>query len=225
MQRFKNRTAAGQLLAQALTPYENEPHLVVLALPRGGVPVAFEVAKTLRAALDVFLVRKLGVPGQRELAMGAVSQGGRRVLNPEIVRTFGLSAAVIDRVTEEETVAIKRQEALYRQGQGPLDLKNQTVIVVDDGVATGATMLTALHALRARDPQLAIVAVPVSPPAVYEELRRQSDHSVCLLTPEPFYNVGRWYEDFSQTRDEDVIRLLQEARSWRQQWAAPTTPD
>jgi predicted phosphoribosyltransferase len=210
--RFRDRHDAGRLLAAKLAPYANRSDVLVLALPRGGVPVAYEVARALGAPLDVFVVRKLGVPGQEELAMGAVATGGVRVLNPEAVRGLRIPASVIDAVTEQELQELARRERLYRGDRPPPDVRGRTVILVDDGLATGATMHAAIQALRQREPAHIVVAVPIAAPETCETLRAEVDDVVCAVTPEPFHAVGLWYEDFSQTTDEEVRDLLARSR-------------
>jgi predicted phosphoribosyltransferase len=206
--RFRDRQDAGRLLAHKLAAYSNRPDVLVLALPRGGVPVAAEVARTLSAPLDVFVVRKLGVPGQEELAMGAVATGGIRVLNQPIVRAVGIPESVIERVTVEEERELNRRERLYRGDRPFPSVRSRTVILVDDGLATGATMLAAVRALRQQEPARIVVAVPLAAPDTCEALRTEADDIVCAVTPEPFYSVGLWYEDFSQTTDDEVRQLL-----------------
>ena len=206
---FHDRKEAGQLLAQRLLHYANRPDVLVLGLPRGGVPVAYEVAQALHAPLDVMLVRKLGVPGQEELAMGAIASGGRRVLNAEVVQGLGIPPRVLEAVTAREQRELARRERLYRGDRPGFDVRGRTVILVDDGLATGATMRAAIAALRQQQPARVVVAVPVAPPSVCQELRAVADEVVCLLTPEPFFGVGAWYDDFSPTTDEEVSRLLQ----------------
>jgi erythromycin esterase-like protein/adenine/guanine phosphoribosyltransferase-like PRPP-binding protein len=210
--RFRDRREAGRLLAAKLTAYANRPDVVVLALPRGGVPVAYEVAQALNAPLDVFIVRKLGVPGYEELAMGAIASGGARVLNDPIVRDLRIPDYVIDRVAAEEGEELARRERAYRGGRPPLDVRGRTVILVDDGLATGATMRAAVKALRQREPARIIVAVPTASPDTCEELRAEVDEVVCAITPQPFYAVGYWYEDFTQTTDQEVRELLARAQ-------------
>ena len=209
--RFRDRIQAGQELAKALAEYANRPDVVVLALPRGGVPVAYEVARALGAPLDVFVVRKLGLPIHPEMAMGAIASGGVRVLDPEVVRRFGVSKAELAAVTEAERRELARREQLYRESRPFPDVRGKTVILVDDGLATGATMAAAAAALRTQDPAKLIVAVPVSSPETCDAFRDLVDDIVCAVTPEPFYAVGLWYEDFSQTTDEEVHDLLDRA--------------
>lgn len=205
---FRDRTEAGQVLAERLAEYANRPDVLVLALPRGGVPVAYEVARALHAPLDVFLVRKLGVPGHEELAMGAVATGGVRVINEQVVRALGIPESVIDAVAAWEQKELERRERLYRGDRPPPDVRGKTVILVDDGLATGSTMLAAVKALRQQQPARIVVAVPISSPDTCELLRTEVDDVVCAVTPEPFYAVGLWYQDFSQTTDEEVRELL-----------------
>jgi predicted phosphoribosyltransferase len=207
-QRFRNRTDAGRQLAEKLAAYANRPGVLVLALPRGGAPVGFEVARALGAPLDVFLVRKLGVPGYEELAMGAVATGGVRVLNDEIVRGLGISEHEIDAAAARELQELARRQRLYR-GDRPLpDVAGRTVILVDDGLATGATMRAAIQALRQQQPARIVVAVPTASPDTCEALKAEADDVVCAMTPEPFLAVGHWYEDFTQTTDDEVRELL-----------------
>ncbi len=207
-QRFRNRTDAGRQLAEKLAAYANRPDVLVLALPRGGVPVGFEVARALGAPLDVFLVRKLGVPGYEELAMGAVATGGVRVLNDEIVRGLGISEHEIDAVVARELQELARRERLYRGDRPPPDVAGRTVILVDDGLATGATMRAAVAALRQQQPARIVIAVPTASPDTSEALKAEADDVVCAMTPEPFFAVGHWYEDFTQTTDDEVRELL-----------------
>src|SRR5436190_6593969 len=210
-ERFRNRNEAGRLLAKKLTAYANRPNVLVLALPRGGVPVAYEVARALGAPLDVFVVRKLGVPGYEELAMGAVATGGVRVLNDQIVQRLGIPQSIIDPVAAREQQELARRERLYRGDRPPPDVKGRTVILVDDGLATGATMRAALAALRQQQPARRVVAVPTAASQTCDELRTEADDVVCATTPEPFDAVGLWYEDFSQTTDDEVRELLERA--------------
>lgn len=205
---FKDRSDAGKRLAAKLQVYANRPDVVVLGLPRGGIPVAFEVARKLRLSLDVFVVRKLGVPGREELAMGAIASGGVEVLNDNIVRGLNISRTVIESVARKEGEELKRREQLYRGNRASLNVKDLTVILVDDGLATGATMRAAVQALRRQKPVSVIVAVPVASPEACQELGDEADDIVCAITPEPFYSVGSWYEDFSQTTDDEVRTLL-----------------
>jgi predicted phosphoribosyltransferase len=207
-QRFRNRTDAGRQLAEKLAAYADRPDVLVLALPRGGVPVGFEVARALGALLDVFLVRKLGVPRYEELAMGAVATGGVRVLNDEIVRGLGISEREIDAVVARELQELARRERLYRGDRPPPDVAGRTVILVDDGLATGATMRAAVTALQQQQPARIVIAVPTASPDTSEALKAEADDVVCAMTPEPFFAVGHWYEDFTQTTDDEVRELL-----------------
>jgi predicted phosphoribosyltransferase len=206
--RFRDRFQAGRRLAMALQPYAARPNLLVLALPRGGVPVGYEVARALGAPLDVMLVRKLGVPGHEELAMGAIASGGVRVLSNDIIAAFGIPDRVIASVAANEEEELDRRERIYREGRPPPQVKGRTVILVDDGLATGATMRAAAVALQSQHPERLIIAVPVAPPETCAALREQADDVVCALSPEPFFAVGSWYEDFAQTTDHEVRELL-----------------
>jgi erythromycin esterase-like protein/predicted phosphoribosyltransferase len=205
---FRDRSEAGRQLAAKLAAYANRPDVLVLGLPRGGVPVAYEVARALGAPLDVFIVRKLGVPGYEELAMGAVATGGVRVLNEALVQKLGIPEYVIEVVAAREQEELKRRERLYRGGRPLPDVRGRTVILVDDGLATGATMQAAIKALKQQDPARIVVAVPIASRETCEELRAEVDEVICAVTPEPFQAVGLWYEDFSQTTDEEVRALL-----------------
>jgi erythromycin esterase-like protein/predicted phosphoribosyltransferase len=205
---FRDRREAGRLLAEKLAAYANRPDVLVLALPRGGVPVGYEVARALSAPLDVFVVRKLGVPGYEELAMGAVATGGVRVLNDQLVERLGIPESLIDAVAARERQELARRERLYRGNRPPPDVRGRTVILVDDGLATGATMYAAIEALRQQNPARIVVAVPTASPETCEEMKTKADEVICAITPEPFHAVGRWYRDFSQTTDEEVGVLL-----------------
>lgn len=209
--RFVDRNEAGKLLAAKLTRYAGRQDTIILALPRGGVPVAFEIARALSAPLDVFLVRKLGLPGQEELAMGAIATGGVRVLNRDVVAHLNVPQRTIDTVTRQEQQELERRERLYRGDRPAPEFRGVTVILVDDGLATGSTMRAAIAALKKSEPGRIVVAVPVAPPSAVEELEREVDEVLCLFTPEPFDGVGRWYQDFSQTTDQEVRTLLDEA--------------
>lgn len=209
---FCDRSEAGRLLATKLLAYAGEPDVVVLGLPRGGVPVAFEVAQILAAPLDVFLARKLGVPGHEELAMGAVASGGVRVLNHDVVDRLGIAPEEIDAVVAREVAELARREQLYRGGRPPPEVDGRTVILVDDGLATGATMRAAIAALRQLGPARIVVAVPTAARDICAELKNQADDVICYMTPEPFFAVGRWYEDFGQTTDREVGALLAQAQ-------------
>ena len=208
---FRDRKEAGEVLASRLKQYANRGDVVVLALPRGGVPVGFELARALDAPLDVFVVRKLGTPGHEELAMGALASGNVRVLNREVLSELAIPPQMIDRVTEREQRELARREQLYRGDRPPLDVRGRTAILTDDGVATGSTMRAGVMALRRLQPQRLVVAVPVASPRACEELGRLADEVVCPETPEPFYAVGAWYDDFTQTTDEEVRELLDQA--------------
>jgi len=206
---FRDRVQAGQLLSRKLRHYADRSDVMVLALPRGGVPVAREVARALHAPLDVFLVRKLGTPGQEELAMGAIASGGIRVLNDEVVNALRVPPEVIDAVTARELRELARRERLYREGRVAPDVMDRTVILVDDGLATGSTMRAAVAALRQAKPNRIVVAVPVAAVPTCRDLRGDADEVVCLQMPEPFYSVGFWYEDFSPTSDEEIREMLE----------------
>jgi len=208
---FPNRMEAGEMLAETLRAYADRGDVIVLALPRGGVPVGFAIAERLHVDLDVVVVRKLGVPSHEELAMGAVASGGMRVLNRDIVALAGVDEETIDRVVRAETEEIARREARYRRGAPPPDLNGRTVILVDDGLATGSTMSVAVQAVRREDPQRIVVAVPVAARESCEELAGYVDEMICLYTPEPFRAVSLWYQAFEQTSDEEVIELLSRA--------------
>jgi predicted phosphoribosyltransferase len=209
--RYRDRRHAGRELASKLLEYADRPDVTVLALPRGGVPVAYEVATALRAPLDVFIVRKLGVPGHEEYAMGAIATGGVRVLDERVVRTARVTRAELDAVTAAEQRELERRERQYRGDRPPPDVTGRTVILVDDGLATGATMRAAVTALREEGAARVVVAVPIAPPETCDAFRDVVDDIVCARTPEPFYAVGLWYDDFSQTTDEEVHELLQGA--------------
>jgi len=204
---FRDRAAAGRYLAEKLAAYKDSGALV-LALPRGGVPVALEVARALGAALDVFVVRKLGVPGHEELAMGAIASGGLRVLNEETIAQLHIDSETVHAVTAAELAELRRREALYRDGRPAPDVHGKTVMVIDDGLATGASMYAAILALRTAKPQKIVVAVPVAPAETCASLAREVDEIVCAATPEPFRGVGAWYDDFRQISDEEVREML-----------------
>jgi len=210
---YRDRIDAGRQLAARLSGYANRDDVLVLALPRGGVPVAYEVAKALRVPLDIFLVRKLGVPGHEELAMGAISTGGVRVLNDDVVNYLGIPGEVIDAVAMDELRELERRERAYRDDRPEPNIQGKTVILIDDGLATGSTMRAAAAALRQKNPARVIVAVPVSATQTCDEYRMGVDEIICAKTPEPFLGVGRWYEDFSQTTDEEVRQLLAKAQA------------
>ena len=208
---FRDRSEAGRLLAEQLRAYERHPDAIVLALPRGGVPVAYEVASSLGLPLDIFVVRKLGVPGYRELAMGAIASGGVRVLNEDVLRALPDAAGIVAQVTTQETQELQRREREYRGDRLPPEISGRAVILIDDGLATGATMLAAIAALRKKAPAKIIVAVPVCPPETLEEVKRVADETVALFAPDWFRGVGQFYEDFAQVSDEEVRVLLARA--------------
>jgi putative phosphoribosyl transferase len=208
---FLDRYDAGRRLAAALSTYANQPDLLILALPRGGVPVAYEVARALHAPLDVFLVRKLGFPGHPELAMGAIATGGVRILDRQLIGMYGVPAGEIERVTAAERREMERREWLYRDGRPPPDVSGRTVILIDDGLATGSTMRAAVEALREEGAKKIVAAVPVAAPDTCSAMKDEVDDIVCAITPEPFRAVGLWYADFSETTDEEVRQLLSQA--------------
>ncbi len=205
---FRDRSEAGQLLAEKLVAYANRRDVIVLALPRGGVPVAAEVARRLDAPLDLVVVRKLGLPGEKELAMGAIATGGVRVLNREVVDSLRVPDKVIDTVTAQEQRELERRERTYRDDRPPPVVKNRTVILVDDGIATGSTMFAAIAAVRNRGAGCIVVATPTISRGTYEEMREVADEVVAVIVPDAFNGVGQWYADFSQTTDDEVRRLL-----------------
>jgi predicted phosphoribosyltransferase len=208
---FRDRSEAGRLLARRLARYRGRDDVIVLALPRGGAPVAYEIAVALDAPLDVFVVRKLGVPSQPELAMGAIASGGIRVLSHEVIDDFGIEQDVIDFVAEREQRELERRERIFRSGRPSPSLKDRVVILVDDGIATGATMRAAIQAVRAQAPKRIVVAAPVAARQSLEEMSADADEIMCLLSPEPLMGIGLWYEDFAQLRDEEVVDLLKRA--------------
>jgi predicted phosphoribosyltransferase len=208
---FRDRRDAGRQLATALGRYAGQPGLLVLALPRGGVPVGYEVARALHAPLDVFVVRKLGVPGHEELAMGAIATGGVRVLARDVIESLGLTERDIAVVAAQEQVELEQRERNFRDGRPAPEVRGHTVILVDDGLATGSTMRAALLALRAQSPARLVVAVPVGAPDTCNAMRRDAEDVICATTPEPFMAVGAWYADFTQTDDTEVRALLREA--------------
>jgi putative phosphoribosyl transferase len=210
--RFSDRSQAGQLLAQELREYASNPDVVVLALPRGGVPVGFEVACALNAPLDIIVVRKLGVPDREELAMGAIASGDVRVLNQDVIDWLQIPPAVIDRVTELETMELDRREQAYRGAMPPLEIAGKIAILVDDGIATGSTMRAAVEVVRSRNPLHVVIAVPTAPASTIKELRRVADDFVSVISSDAFVGVGQWYEDFRQVSDEVTRDLYERAR-------------
>ena len=210
---LQDRAAAGRRLTEPLRHYADRPDVIVLALPRGGVPVAYEVATALNLRLDLMLVRKLGVPSQPELAMGAIASGGIQILNDHALQFHPIDRAAFEAVVARETRELLRREQAYRGTRAPAQLKGQAVILIDDGLATGASMRAAIHAVRTQSPSRIVVAVPVAPVETAEALRREVDELICPITPEWFTSIGHWYMDFSQTPDAEVIRLLQ--RAWQ----------
>jgi putative phosphoribosyl transferase len=209
--RFRDRVEAGQMLAQSLTKYANRPGVLVLGLPRGGVPVAYEVAQALNAPLDVFVVRKLGVPGHEELAMGAIASGGVRVLNQSVIEMLDIPEETINAVAARELRELHRRERAFRDHRPPPEVRGRTIVLVDDGIATGSTMRAAIKALRQLKAERIIVAVPTAAPSTVEEMQPEVDEFVAIMTPDDFAGVGQWYEDFSQTGDDEVRELLQKS--------------
>lgn len=210
--KFQDREAAGQQLAQKLSHYNRQPQTLVVALPRGGVPIAAQIADALRIPLEVCLVRKLGVPEQPELAMGAIAANGVRVLNQDIIHRMGISEQTIEQVAFSETEELQRRDRTYRPNHPPLDVKGQTVILVDDGVATGSTLRAAIAVLKQQQPQRLVVAVPIAPPVTVEQLEQEVDEVICLIQPDPLYSISLWYRNFDQTSDATVCRLLAQPR-------------
>lgn len=210
---YHDRRDAGRQLARLLARYANQPDVLVLGLPRGGVPVAYEVAVALATPLDVFLVRKLGVPGHEELAMGAIASGGVRVQNPDLVADLKITPDRVEAVVAREAAELARRDRLYRGERPPLDVAGKTVILVDDGLATGSTMMAAIAALRPGQPARLVCAVPVAARSVCEQIRTQVDEMICGATPDSFYAVGVWYQDFQPTSDKEVQTLLRQAES------------
>jgi putative phosphoribosyl transferase len=207
---FRNRSEAGRALAEHVRAAITDPDPLILVLPRGGVPVGAEVARALHAEMDVFLVRKLGAPGEEELALGAIASGGVRVLNHELIHYLGVSPEIIDRVTAQEQEVLEAREKLYREDRPRIPITGRSVVLIDDGLATGASMLAAARALRPSGARRVTVAVPVAPRQSCEELQREADQVICLATPHPFGAVGIWYQDFAQVTDDEVRTLLQE---------------
>ncbi len=224
MNRFENRRHAGRVLATALSKYAGRDDVVVLALPRGGVPVAFEVAKHLNAPLDILVVRKLGVPGHEELAMGALASGGIRVLNEDVIAGLGIDERVIESIAIDQGRELERRERAYRGNQSPLDVTGRTVILTDDGLATGSTMRAAVAGLRHRRPMRIVIGVPVAAKSTCEALAQEVDDMICTMQPELFFAVGEWYADFSQTTDAEVRQLLEAAYQVRAREPNSTTP-
>jgi predicted phosphoribosyltransferase len=215
MATFKDRRDAGRKLAQKLSAYAGRPNMLVLALPRGGVPVAYEVALILSIPLDVFIVRKLGLPGREELAIGAIASGGIRILNADIIRTLSVPDEAVNFVVRRESQELQRREKLYRGDRPPPEVRDRTIILIDDGLATGASMRAAVAGLRAQHPAGIVAAVPAASSEACEVIQSEVDEMICAITPEPFYGVSRWYEDFAQVTDEEVRILLEEAnRLW-----------
>lgn len=208
---YQDRFEAGRQLAAHLQAYANRPNVLLLALPRGGVPVAFAVARALHVPLDLFLVRKLGVPGQEELALGAIATGNVRVINSDVVQSLRISEQTIEQITRREQQELERREQLYRDDRPPPDLRDRVVILIDDGLATGASMRAAARAVRQQRPARLVVAVPVAAPSACEEFQPEADEVICAYTPEPFYGVGWWYRDFAQISDREVRELLARA--------------
>lgn len=210
--RFRNRSDAGRILAGKLSQYANHPDAMVLALPRGGVPVGYEISRILNIPLDVLIVRKLGVPGNEELAMGAIASGGIRILNRNVVESLKIPPDAIEAVEKREFLELMRREAAYRGNRPSLDIHGRILILVDDGMATGSTMRVAIAALRQLKAKRIIVAVPVAPPTVRWEMEKLVDEFVALSTPQDFYGVGQWYDDFTQTSDDTVYEMLRMGR-------------
>lgn len=215
---LQDRAAAGRRLIEPLRQYAHRPDVIVLALPRGGVPVAYEVAAALDVRLDLMLVRKLGVPSHQEFAMGAIASGGIQILNEQALRVHPIDPATFDEVVARETRELLRREKVYRGTRAPVQLKDQVVILIDDGLATGASMMAAIHAARKQAPARIVVAVPVAPLETVEALRSEVNEVICPLIPEWMMSIGYWYLSFPQTSDEEVIDLL--TRSWRRESAA-----
>jgi putative phosphoribosyl transferase len=217
MKRFADRRAAGRELAGKLSKYAGRSDVILLALPRGGVPVAYEVALALKTPLDVLIVRKLGLPGREELAIGAIASGGIRILNQDIIHALQVDHAVVNSVTEQALQELRRREQQYRGNRPSPQIHDQTVILIDDGLATGATMLAAVRAIRTQDPAHVVIAIPAAAPQAIQILRPEVKEIVALIAPDPFEGVGRWFEDFSQSTDEEVQQLLNEADNHLQQ--------
>jgi predicted phosphoribosyltransferase len=218
---LQDRTAAGRRLIEPLRQYAHRPDVIVLALPRGGVPVAYEVASALDVRLDLMLVRKLGVPSHQEFAMGAIASGGIQILNEQALRVHPIDPATFDEVVARETRELLRREKVYRGTRAPVQLKDQVVILIDDGLATGASMMAAIQAVRAQAPSRIVVAVPVAPIETAEALRSEVDELICPIIPDWLMSIGHWYMDFTQTSDAEVIKLLQ--RAWQRESASDAT--
>jgi putative phosphoribosyl transferase len=223
--RFLNRVDAGRQLAKRLRSYAKQKNVIVLGIPRGGVPVAYEVASELEAPLDVFVVRKLGVPWQPELAFGAIASGGVCILDDEVVESAGISHLEVERVAAREEIELQRREKIYRGGRPALALEGKAVILVDDGIATGASTRAAITALRQLHPCRIVLAAPVAPGPTYRRLRSEVDDFVCVHTPETFYAIGEFYDDFSQVSDEEVMELLRPVNKHRAHTTAETDCD
>jgi predicted phosphoribosyltransferase len=208
---FHDRRDAGRQLSEQLLDYADNPNVIVLGLPRGGVPVAYEISARIGAPLDVLVVRKLGVPGHEELAVGAIASGGIRYVDRRVAQALRIPDEVIDTVEESERIELERRERTFRAGRPPLDVSGRTTIVVDDGLATGASMAVAVEALRMRNPANIVVAVPIASTEACDSLRERADEVVCLVTPSRMYAIGQWYEDFTQTTDEEVRALLDQS--------------
>jgi putative phosphoribosyl transferase len=209
MQRFRDRHDAGRQLAIRLLKFSGLPNVIVLALPRGGVPVAYEIVQSIKAPLDLLIVRKLGLPGEEELAIGAIASGGIRILNEDVIQVMGVDQSTIDRVIERETAELQRRERQYRGDRPAPDLRDRAVILVDDGLATGASMLAAVRAVRTRNPAQIVVAIPTASTQAIYLLRQEVDEVLFVMAPEPFEGVGKWYGDFTQTTDQEVKLLLE----------------
>lgn len=212
---FRDRRDAGKRLAMKLAGYRGKRHILVLALPRGGVPIGYEIARLLGAYLDCFIVRKIGAPGNSELAIGAIASGGTRILNEPLIAELGIPRQFIDKASQIEAAELDRREDLYRRGREFLKIENKTIILVDDGLATGASMTAAIIAIKNQRPKKLIVAVPVAAPETLSEIGKRVDEAICLQAPDPFWSVGSWYADFTQTSDQEVQFLLDDAaRNW-----------
>ncbi len=205
---YRNRQEAGKILSEELSHYKGQPGLLVLALPRGGVELAAEIASALNAELDILVVRKMGIPGLEEVAMGAIASGGVEVLNKDILPEFDIAQDAVEKVRQDETKELNRREMAYRGDRPIYDVRDRSVIIVDDGIATGATIQAAVRSLKGRQPRRIVIAVPVAPPSSLRDLREMVDEVVCPLVPENFQAVGQWYENFPQTTDNEVRKIL-----------------